>query len=105
MSDDENKSDQCGWIDVIEMTDDDGNTVKFELLDTLTFKGEKYMMITPFTEDEEDKEENDEDPYVVTIVLVTKTEDGKDVLEFLEDKIAKRIYKEFQKQNKENNYL
>jgi len=86
-------------IDVIEIYDDDGGVVKFELLDTIEFKGSKYMVIAPLNEDEEVDEEIEH----VYITLVSPAADGQEVLEMIEDdKIIEQVFEEFKKRNKTN---
>ena len=94
MSDDKIVVDQED-IDVIEIYDEDGSVVKYELLDTIELKGAKYMVIAPLNEDEEIEH--------VYITQVSPAKDGQEVLEMIEDDtVINQVFEEFKKRNKTN---
>jgi uncharacterized protein YrzB (UPF0473 family) len=86
--------------DIVEIYDDNGGTVKFELLDTIEMQGIKYLVIAPLNEQGEIEEEEIEQVYITS---VTPTEDDQEVLEMIEDsKIIDKVFEEFKKRNKTN---
>ena len=44
-------------VSILELTDEDGNEVEFELVDSVDYEGEEYLILLPMDE---------EDPEVVT---------------------------------------
>ena len=52
-------------VSILELTDEDGNEVEFELVDSVDYEGEEYLILLPMDE---------EDPEVVILKVVT---DGK----------------------------
>ena len=52
-------------VSVLELTDEDGNEVEFELVDSVDYEGDEYLILLPMDE---------EDPEVVILKVVT---DGK----------------------------
>ncbi len=71
--------------DLIEMTDEDGNTITMQVLDYFFYNGEEYVILTDDVE-EEDAEETDEpeeiDCYVMKVVTSTD-ENGEEMEEFV----------------------
>lgn len=63
---------------IIELTDESGESVLFEHLDTVELDGNDYFVLTDYYE--EPQEESD--VYVMTIVV---DEDGEETLEIVED--------------------
>jgi len=97
-NDNEKKLEEEG-IDVVEIYSDDGETAKFELLDTLDVDKVKYMVIAPLNEKEEIEEEI-ENVYIASVI---PTEDGQETLDMIEDeKIIDKVFEEFKKRNKDN---
>lgn len=52
-------------VSILELTDEDGNEVEFELVDSVDYEGDEYLILLPMEE---------EDPEVVILKVVT---DGK----------------------------
>ena len=52
-------------VSILELTDEDGNEVEFELVDSVDYEGEEYLILLPMDE---------EDPEVVILKVIT---DGK----------------------------
>ena len=48
-------------VSILELTDEDGNEVEFELVDSVDYKGEEYLILLPMEE---------EDPEVVILKVV-----------------------------------
>jgi uncharacterized protein YrzB (UPF0473 family) len=87
-------------VDIVEIYDDNGDTVKFELLDTIEMQGIKYLVIAPLNEQGEIEEEEIEQVYITS---VTPADDGQEVLEMIEDnEIIDKVFGEFKKRNKTN---
>lgn len=69
-------------INVIELFDENGESIKFEHLDTIGMNGKRYVVITPIVEEMPDNEEIESDVYIMVIV---NNEDGEEMLEMIED--------------------
>ena len=82
-------SDEAYEPDVIEMTDDEGNTILFEIIDYFFYNGEEYAILTE-AEDEEDaaqgqdaqcapadesEEQEEIDCYIMKVVATTDEHD------------------------------
>ena len=65
--------------DIIEMTDEEGNTILFKIIDYFFYNGEEYAILTD-SNDEDDDEAID--CYVMKIVLTTD-ENGEELEEFV----------------------
>ncbi len=65
--------------DIIEMTDEEGNTILFHILDYFFYNGEEYAILTDSNEEDDDEAV---DCYVMKIVLTTG-EDGEELEEFV----------------------
>lgn len=63
-----------GQDDVVVLTDDDGEEVEFEHLDTIEYEGERYVVLLPIEDAEEDEEEGD--AVGVQILRAEKIEDS-----------------------------
>lgn len=55
--------------DLVILRDEDGNEVKFEYLDTITYKEEDYVVLFPLEEDEEEGQ----------VVILQLEEEGDDM--------------------------
>ena len=65
--------------DVIEMTDEEGNTILFSIIDYFFYNGEEYAILTDSNEDDTTEAV---DCYVMKIVPTTD-EDGEELEEFV----------------------
>ncbi|MBQ2614800.1 MAG: DUF1292 domain-containing protein [Clostridia bacterium] len=77
---------------LVDLIDEDGNTVTFEHLDTVQYQGNDYVICIPYDEDEE----------VVTEVVIFQIHKDKeeDCLEQVEDgEILSAVYRLFQDRN------
>ena len=84
-------------IPVVELFDEEGNKVVFELLDTIEYEGDKYPLLTPYYETKE--EYNLDKPADVFVMkeVVSRTGD-KPMLETVEDKeLLQTVYALFKK--------
>ncbi len=77
---------------LVDLIDEDGNTVTFEHLDTVQYKGKDYIVCIPYDDDEEVVTE-------VVIFMVNKDKE-EDCLEQLEDEeIMGAVYDLFRERN------
>ncbi len=78
---------------LIELTDEDGETVTFEHLDTVQYKGKEYVIFIPYNDDEEEVDE---------VVIFQILDQEEDCLEQVEDpEILSGVYDLFKERNKE----
>lgn len=81
-----------GMSPIITLTDDDGNDVRFEILDVVVMEDEKEYLIV--SEAKEDKEDD-----VEVVILEIKEEDGEEVYDTVtDDEVAQAVFDEFVKQ-------
>jgi len=95
------KDEQLEKIPVVELFDDDGEKVVFQLLDTIEYEGEQYSIITPYYETAE--EYNLEEPAPVFVMKEVADEHGDEsALETIEDEdLLKEIYTLFKDKHTE----
>ena len=78
---------------VLELIDEDGNTVPFEHLDTVRIDGDDYIICIPYDDEEEEVTE-------IAIFKLDKDAASEDCLsQVLDDELVDRIYEEFKKRN------
>ncbi len=73
----------------ITLTDDDGNDVSFEILDTVEYSGRLFAVLIPF--DEED------DGVVVLEVLPSDDPDYDDFVAVEDEELVNEVFEEFKK--------
>lgn len=76
----------------ITLTDDDGNEVSFEILDTVEYKERLFAILLPF--DEED------DGIVILEIIEGDDEDFDDFVSIEDDSLLEEVYSEFKKNYK-----
>ena len=77
---------------LVDLIDEDGNTVTFEHLDTVQYQGKDYVICIPYDDEEEVVTE-------VVIFLIHKDKE-EDCLEQVEDpEILSAVYQLFQERN------
>ncbi|MDO4863015.1 MAG: DUF1292 domain-containing protein [Ruminococcus sp.] len=76
----------------ITLTDDDGNEVSFEILDTVEYKERVFAVLLPF--DEED------DGIVILEIIEGDDEDYDDFVSVEDDALLEEVYTEFKKNYK-----
>ncbi|MEG2421930.1 MAG: DUF1292 domain-containing protein [Oscillospiraceae bacterium] len=86
--------------DFITITDEEGNDIELELLETIEYNGERYMAFFPAEEANEDgtePEESDEDDEEEgLIILKVIEEDGEDLLSTIDDEAElEAVYEQF----------
>ncbi len=78
---------------VIDLIDEDGNTVPFEHLDTVQVDGDDYIICIPYDDEQEVVTE-------VALFKIDKDAAAEDCLtQVTDDKLADRIYESFKKRN------
>jgi uncharacterized protein YrzB (UPF0473 family) len=84
-------------IEVVELFDDEGQSMLFELLTTIEEDGGKYFLLTAY--DSEEAEINMESPADVFIMQEVERNGGK-MLEPLEDRmIMEKVFNKFKEMN------
>ena len=80
---------------VLTFTDEEGNDVKFEILDVVAMDEKEYLVVLPVEGmDLEDEEEGN------VLILEIKQEDGEEVYDTVaDDEEAEKVFKKFQEQN------
>ena len=76
----------------LTLTDDEGNDVSFEILDTVEYKGHLYAVLLPF--DEED------DGIVILEVVPSEDEETDEFISVDDDDLLEEVYTEFKKNYK-----
>lgn len=91
MSDKEERQDE-ELDNVIVLTDDEGNDVEFEWLDTIELNDKTYVVVLP-TEDDSDE----------VVILKIESEEDEDTFVGLEDEDEiNEVFEAFKEKNKEN---
>ena len=80
-------------LSIIELFDEDGESMKFQLLDTIKMSGKTYVVLVGVDEEDEIADDADEqDVYIMALV----NSGGEDVLELIEDdEELQRVFDEF----------
>lgn len=90
MSDKEEMQDEMD--NIIVLTDDEGNDVEFEWLDTIEMNDKSYVVVLPTEEDEEE-----------VVILKIEPEDDEDTFVGLDDEDEiNAVFEAFKEKNKEN---
>jgi len=79
--------------ELIELVDDDGNVIKFKLLDVTEYKGEKYTLLLAAEPNDEIAEDE---------VVIFRLNETEEVLEPIEDEALLEEVFEFYQQEIEN---
>ena len=77
--------------DVIEMLDENGETIRFTFVDALEYEGNTYLALT-------DEEEED----AVYFLRIDQDEDGSDVYTAPEEELEDRLFEQFLKQREQD---
>jgi hypothetical protein len=89
-----------GWP-VLELEDENGETVEFVKLDELDFEGRHFVIVAPLSEVQA-LDESEDGPYEIDLSIEIFEDDG-DTLTFLEDEdLAKRLMRHLDKLSKEH---
>lgn len=83
-----------GMDPIVTLTDENGNDVKFEILDVVVVDEKEFLVVAEVTEEEKED--------VEVTILEIKEEDGEEVYDtVVDDKLAEKVFNEFTKQQKE----
>lgn len=78
--------------DIVVLVDENGEEVEFEHIDNVEMNGNEYVVLIPFSEDEDDDLEEE-----VVILRVEHSEDGDDTFVTIEDDDElEEVFSEFQ---------
>lgn len=78
--------------DMIELTDSEGNKIKYEILDVIYKDDDEYAVMLP---------ENSDDEVVIFKIIPLAKEDEVEYQEVMDDEIADEIFNEFIKRTEE----
>jgi len=79
-------------MDVVVLTDDEGNDVEFEWLDTVEYNGNQYIVVIPTDEEAED-----------VVILRMERNDEEETFVGLENETeVNEVFDVFKEKNKEN---
>lgn len=77
--------------DIIEMLDENGETIRFTFVDALEFEGSTYLALTEPEEDD-----------AVFFLRIDTDEDGSDVYTAPEEELEDRLFEQFLKQREQD---
>ena len=85
-------------VEVIALTDEDGNVENFEVLDEISYEGSDYAVLYPVSEDEDDEG----DGYAVILEVIEDLDSDEDTYAGIEDQaLVDKIYGIFMERNKD----
>ena len=88
---------EAGDVEVIELIDDDGNVIKFKLLDVTEYKGEKYALLLAAEPNDEIAEDE---------VVIFRLNEEEEVLEPIEDeKLLEEVFEFYQQETEDDSDL
>ena len=78
---------------ILTFVDEEGNDVRFEILDVVSMDEKEYLVVLPLDEEQDEEEGN-------VLILEIKQEDGEEVYDTVtDDEEAEKIFVKFQEQN------
>lgn len=85
-------------VEIIALTDEDGNVENFEVLDVIEYEGATYAVLYPASEDEDDEG----DGYAVILEVIEDLDSEEDTYAGIEDQsLVDKIYAVFMERNKD----
>lgn len=85
-------------VEIITLTDEEGNVEDFEVLDEIEYEGSDYVVLYPYSEDENDEG----DGYAVILEVIEELDSDEDTYAGIEDQaLVDKIYDIFMERNKE----
>ena len=72
-------------IEIITLTDENGEDMDFEFLDLVEYEGKRYAVLLPPVEDVEGEDENEDEDDILTAVFDIFKEKFKDEFDFSEE--------------------
>jgi uncharacterized protein YrzB (UPF0473 family) len=86
-------------IEIIALTDEDGKVEKFEVLDEIEYEGGDYVVLYPYSEDENDEG----DGYVVILEVIEELDSDEDTYAGIDDQdLVNKIYEVFIERHKDD---
>ncbi len=95
MSMKEEKNDYEEDDNVVELVDDEGNTLKFEHVGTIEYKGEWYAFFTPLKDAEESAGEDDEEGDEVAVFHIVGSEEDERLETIEDEQLLDEVFAEF----------
>ncbi len=93
MADNKKNDETLNENNVLELIDEDGNTVPFEHLDTVRINNNDYIICIPYDDDQEEVTE-------IAMFKIDKDVSSEDCLsQVVDEALAEKIYEEFKKRN------
>lgn len=93
MADNRKNDETLNENNVLELIDEDGNTVPFEHLDTVRINNNDYIICIPYDDEEEEVTE-------IAMFKIDKDVSSEDCLsQVVDEALAEKIYEEFKKRN------
>lgn len=93
MQDNKNNDELKNEGNILELIDEDGNTVPFEHLDTVRIGDNDYIICIPYDDSEEEVTE-------IAMFKIDKDAESEDCLsQVVDEDLAEQIYAEFKKRN------
>ena len=78
---------------ILSFVDEEGNDVKFEILDVISMDNKEYLVVLPIDESEDEDKEG-------VLILEIKEEDGEEVYDTVTDEAeAEKVFEKFQEEN------
>ena len=85
-------------VEVIALTDEDGNVENFEVLDEIRYEGSDYVVLYPVSEDEDDEG----DGYAVILEVIEDLDSDEDTYAGIEDQaLVDKRYEVCMERNKD----
>lgn len=85
-------------VEILSLTDEDGNIADFEVLDEIEYEGSDYVVLYPHSEDEDDEG----DGYAVILEVVEELDSDEDTYVGIESQeLVDKIYAVFMERNKD----
>ncbi len=85
-------------VEILSLTDEDGNIADFEVLDEIEYEGSDYVVLYPHSEDEDD----DGDGYAVILEVIEELDSDEDTYVGIESQeLVDKIYAVFMERNKD----
>ncbi len=79
--------------DYITLTDDDGNDISFEILDTIEYNERLFAVLLPFDETD--------DEVVILEIIPGEEPESDDFISVDDEKLLGEVFEEFKKKNKD----
>ena len=88
-------------IDIITLTDENGEDMDFELLDLVEYEGKRYAVLLPPIEDVEGEDENEDEEVLILQVEDDGTEENESYVFVDDDNILNAVFDIFKEKFKD----